>query len=322
MDLYGNAKLADFGVAGQLSDTMSKRNTVIGTPYWMAPEIIQEIGYDCTADVWSLGITAIELADFKPPYSEFHPMRALFMIPTKPSPTVSKPEKFSSHFNDFVAKCLEKDPSTRPNSSCLLQHDMFIKKSKQASSLVDLIALTIKKREKIKTNDLIIEDFDQTMYQTVNTSQYTLTKKYQEQTQTLKPTETEHKTTEEKNIYFTVKTGFVEDQQVSQPINKDVDDESMCNTMIINYETLVEDETDKKAVKNSSELGQKIQKEIACLGKGTLENNLTKEDIQERLNALSSEMNDSISQMTMKYSRNKEKIFNAIQFKNKNHSIF
>lgn len=84
-------------------------------------------------------------------------MRALFMIPTKPSPTVNNPQNFSSGFNDFVAKCLEKDPTVRPSSSNLLQHDEFIKNSKQASILIDLIELTIKNREKIKHDDLIIE---------------------------------------------------------------------------------------------------------------------------------------------------------------------
>uniref|UniRef100_A0A1I8JMB1 non-specific serine/threonine protein kinase n=1 Tax=Macrostomum lignano TaxID=282301 RepID=A0A1I8JMB1_9PLAT len=135
LNSQGQAKLADFGVAGQLTDTMAKRNTVIGTPYWMAPEVIQEIGYNYSADIWSLGITAIEMADGKPPYGDIHPMRALFMIPTKPPPSFRNPNKWSQEFIDFVSQCLIKNPADRPSSERLLQHE-FIKAAAGAPDLV------------------------------------------------------------------------------------------------------------------------------------------------------------------------------------------
>lgn len=128
LNAEGHAKLADFGVAGQLTDTMAKRNTVIGTPFWMAPEVIQEIGYDCLADIWSLGITAIEMAEGKPPYADIHPMRAIFMIPTKPPPTFKDADRWSKEFLDFVSKCLVKNPEDRATATQLLQVSLLRKK--------------------------------------------------------------------------------------------------------------------------------------------------------------------------------------------------
>ena len=107
---------------------MAKRNTVIGTPFWMAPEVIQEIGYDCQADIWSLGITALEMAEGKPPYGDIHPMRAIFMIPTKPPPSFREPDRWSQEFIDFVQRCLVKNPEQRATSTELLQHK-FIKRA-------------------------------------------------------------------------------------------------------------------------------------------------------------------------------------------------
>ncbi|XP_057337097.1 serine/threonine-protein kinase 3 isoform X2 [Microplitis mediator] len=143
----GHAKLADFGVAGQLTDTMAKRNTVIGTPFWMAPEVIQEIGYDCVADIWSLGITALEMAEGKPPYGDIHPMRAIFMIPTKPPPSFREPDQWSPEFIDFVSVCLVKNPEERATATELLNHE-FIGAAKQPNILSQMIADAHEIREK------------------------------------------------------------------------------------------------------------------------------------------------------------------------------
>eukprot|EP00947_MAST-08B_sp_MAST-8B-sp1_P005835 g5835.t1 len=122
----GRAKLADFGVSAQLNNTMSKRKTIIGTPFWMAPEVIQEWAYDGKADIWSLGITVIEMADGEPPHADIHPMRAIFMIPSKPPPTLKNPSQWSAQMNDFVAKCLIKDAAKRPDARTMLMHP-FVK---------------------------------------------------------------------------------------------------------------------------------------------------------------------------------------------------
>ena len=117
---------------------MAKRNTVIGTPFWMAPEVIQEVGYDCLADIWSLGITAIEMAEGRPPYADVHPMRAIFMIPTKPPPTLKESDRFTNEFSDFISRCLIKSPEERPSATALSTH-RFIKGSKGVGVIKELV---------------------------------------------------------------------------------------------------------------------------------------------------------------------------------------
>lgn len=112
----GTAKLADFGVSAQLDTMQSKRETAIGTPYWMAPEVIQEGRYNNKADIWSLGVTLIEMAEGEPPFANMHPMRALFVIPKKPPSTLRNPQAWSPQLNDFIAHCLVKDQDDR--SAC------------------------------------------------------------------------------------------------------------------------------------------------------------------------------------------------------------
>ncbi|EEY57402.1 serine/threonine protein kinase [Phytophthora infestans T30-4] len=121
----GQVKIADFGVSAQLRDTLSRRGSFVGTPYWMSPELIQDSDYDFKADIWSLGITAIELADQKPPLFDEHPMRVLIQIPRNPPPQVAHPEKWSAAFLDFLRFCLRKDPAERPTAVECMQHEFI-----------------------------------------------------------------------------------------------------------------------------------------------------------------------------------------------------
>ena len=133
----GGVKLADFGVAAQLTNIKSQRNTFVGTPFWMAPEVIQQAGYDFKADIWSLGITAMEMVNGEPPNASTHPMKVLFLIPKAPAPRLEG-SNYSKDFKDFIAACLIKDPDRRPTAKELLQH-RYIKAAGRVDTLQELI---------------------------------------------------------------------------------------------------------------------------------------------------------------------------------------
>nr|CAD7585776.1 unnamed protein product [Timema genevievae] len=125
----GEVKLVDFGLSRKLKNTLDRRSTIVGSPCWMAPEVIncsQKEGdsgaYDNRVDVWAIGITAIELGDGKPPFQDMHPTRALFQIMRNPPPTLYRPANWTQDYNDFIAECLEKNPEHRPYIMELMEH--------------------------------------------------------------------------------------------------------------------------------------------------------------------------------------------------------
>ncbi|KAI8872917.1 Pkinase-domain-containing protein, partial [Ramicandelaber brevisporus] len=138
LSMTGEVKLIDFGFVAQLSDPTAKRHTVVGTPYWMSPEVVQRRPYTAKVDVWSLGIMAIEMIEGEPPYLNENPLKAMYLIATTGTPRIENPENLSLIFRDFLNKCLEVNPDRRPSASELLHHP-FIQKADNLRSLIPLI---------------------------------------------------------------------------------------------------------------------------------------------------------------------------------------
>ncbi|XP_041645052.1 STE20-like serine/threonine-protein kinase isoform X2 [Cheilinus undulatus] len=144
LSLDGEVKLADFGVSAKNTKTLQRRDSFIGTPYWMAPEVVmcetsKDRPYDYKADIWSLGVTLIELAQIEPPNHEMNPMRVLLKIAKSEPPTLMHPSRWSPEFNDFLRKALDKNVDNRWSSVQLLQHP-FVTSVTDSRPLRELIA--------------------------------------------------------------------------------------------------------------------------------------------------------------------------------------
>mmetsp|Transcript_24858 Transcript_24858/g.31637 ORF Transcript_24858/g.31637 Transcript_24858/m.31637 type:complete len:427 (-) Transcript_24858:87-1367(-) len=147
----GSIKIADFGYAAQLTKGKSKRSTIVGTPYWMAPELIRGCEYDDKVDIWSLGIMLMELAEGEPPYMDYPPLRALFLITTRGIPGLKEPEQWSKEMISFLDKCLIKEPQARPTANELLEHP-FLQKACDPSEILAKVTEAKEAKDNEKQN--------------------------------------------------------------------------------------------------------------------------------------------------------------------------
>ncbi|KAJ1720668.1 Protein kinase [Coemansia erecta] len=136
----GQVKITDFGFCAKLSEQRSKRATMVGTPYWMAPEVVKQKPYGSKVDVWSLGIMVIEMIESEPPYLDEEPLKALYLIATNGTPALKRPETLSRELKGFLAECLCVDVQSRATMEELLTQEFLIKKAQSLNILVPLLS--------------------------------------------------------------------------------------------------------------------------------------------------------------------------------------
>ncbi|KAI8098691.1 uncharacterized protein BX664DRAFT_271447 [Halteromyces radiatus] len=175
MDEYGLVQLADFGVSSSLTENNEVRKTFVGTPCWMAPEVMEQAGYDFKADIWSFGITAIELATGHAPFAKYSPMKVLMMTLSQDPPTLSRENakhKFSKMIKEMIDTCLQKDPKKRPTAEKLLQHPFFRQAKRKdflmKSVLTHVPALDRRPHKKVPQKHITFESTDQWDFDTLS----------------------------------------------------------------------------------------------------------------------------------------------------------
>uniref|UniRef100_A0A3B3DFM3 non-specific serine/threonine protein kinase n=1 Tax=Oryzias melastigma TaxID=30732 RepID=A0A3B3DFM3_ORYME len=335
MEYCGAGSVSDIIRIRSKTDTMAKRNTVIGTPFWMAPEVIQEIGYNCVADIWSLGITAIEMAEGKPPYADIHPMRAIFMIPTNPPPTFRNPDLWSENFRDFVSQCLVKNPENRATATQLLQHP-FIKSAKPNSILksmiTDAMEIKLKRQEEALQREQEAEDEDNSDEDELD--QGTMVRAGTGDSGTIRAagslasslsgtcrTMIEHED-----------TGTMQSQLGTMVINSDDEDEEECGTMKRRDETMQPAKPSFLEYFEQKEKEANIQNDGGRKGEnhadnrklpldGDLEVVMTwsVEELRGRLASLDPQMEQEIEEIRQRYQAKRQPILDAIEAKKRLH---
>uniref|UniRef100_M4AY50 non-specific serine/threonine protein kinase n=1 Tax=Xiphophorus maculatus TaxID=8083 RepID=M4AY50_XIPMA len=333
MEYCGGGSVSDIIRIRNKTDTMAKRNTVIGTPFWMAPEVIQEIGYNCVADIWSLGITAIEMAEGKPPYADIHPMRAIFMIPTNPPPTFRNPDQWSPDFLDFIKKCLIKNPENRATATQLLQHP-FIKSAKPNSVLraliQDAMEIKLKRQEEAEQAEQDAEDdnnsdedeVDQGTMVRAGTGDSGTIRAAGSLAGSLSGTMIEHED-----------TGTMQSQLGTMVINSD--DEEEAGTMKRRDETMQPAkpsfleyfEQKEKEVNNHNDGGRRGENNAdnrKLPGEGDLEmvGTWSVEELRVRLASLDPQMEQEIEEIRQRYQAKRQPILDAIAAKKRLHQNF